>query len=38
MTSKQFAKHVIANKEDYPAKTEKRAHLAQTLSKLSKKK
>ena len=34
MTASEFAKKVLANKEDYPAKTEKQAVLAKTLSKL----
>ena len=34
MTPSEFAKKVLANKDDYPAKTEKQAVLAKTLSKL----
>ena len=35
MTPAQFRAKVLAHKEDYPAKTEKQAQLAKTLSKLS---
>lgn len=38
MSTKEFANKVLANKEDYPAKTEKQANLAKTLGKISKKK
>ena len=34
MTPTQFRAKVLANKEDYPAKTEKQAQLAKTLSKM----
>jgi len=34
MTPAQFRAKVLANKEDYPAKTEKQAQLAKTLSKM----
>ncbi len=33
MTTKAFAKKVLANKDDFPAKTEKQANLAKTLGK-----
>jgi hypothetical protein len=34
MTPKEFANKVLAHKKDYPAKTEKQAQLAKTLSKM----
>jgi hypothetical protein len=34
MTTKAFANHVLANKDDFPAKTEKQANLAKTLGKM----
>ncbi len=34
MSTSAFAKKVLANKDDYPAKTEKQASLAKTLSKM----
>ena len=34
MTPKEFANKVLAHKADYPAKTEKQAQLAKTLSKM----
>ena len=34
MTTKAFAKKVLANKDDFPAKTEKQANLAKTLGKM----
>lgn len=37
MTPSAFASKVLANKEDYPAKTEKQAVLAKTLGKMRKK-
>ena len=33
MTPKEFARHVLANKDKFPAKTEKQANLLKTLSK-----
>jgi len=33
MTAKEFARHVLANKDKFPAKTEKQANLLKTLSK-----
>ena len=33
MSPKEFAKHVLANKDKFPAKTEKQANLMKTLSK-----
>ena len=35
MTTGEFSKDVLSHKKDYPAKTEKQAQLAKTLSKLS---
>lgn len=35
-TPMEFAKEVLANKEDYPLKTERQAVLARTLSKVRK--
>lgn len=34
MSTKAFANHVLANKDDFPAKTEKQANLAKTLGKM----
>jgi hypothetical protein len=34
MTTKAFANKVLANKDDFPAKTEKQANLAKTLGKM----
>ena len=34
MTTKAFANKVLANKDDFPAKTEKQASLAKTLGKM----
>lgn len=34
MTTKQFIRHVLANKDDFPAETERQANLAKTLAKL----
>ena len=36
MSTSAFADHVLSNKEDYPAKTEKQANLARTLAKVRK--
>ena len=36
MSTSEFASHVLSNKEDYPAKTEKQAVLARTLAKVRK--
>ncbi len=35
MSTSAFAKKVLANKDDYPAKTEKQAQLAKTLGKMN---
>lgn len=34
MSTSAFARHVLANKEDYPSKTRKQAALAKTLTKM----
>ena len=34
MSTAEFAKHVLSNKDDFPSKTEKQANLAQTFSKM----
>ena len=34
MSTSEFASHVLANKEDYPERTEKQANLARTLAKV----
>jgi hypothetical protein len=34
MSTKEFARHVLAHKDDFPAKTEKQANLAKTLGKM----
>ena len=36
MSTAEFANHVLANKDDYPEKTEKQANLAKTLAKVRK--
>ena len=36
MSTAELANHVLANKDDYPAKTEKQANLAKTLAKVRK--
>ena len=36
MSTAEFANHVLANKDDYPEKTEKQATLAKTLAKVRK--
>ena len=36
MSTSAFADHVLSNKDDYPAKTEKQANLARTLAKVRK--
>jgi len=36
MSTAEFANHVLANKDEYPAKTEKQANLAKTLAKVRK--
>ena len=36
MSTSEFASHVLSNKDEYPAKTEKQANLARTLAKARK--
>tara|TARA_R110002012_G_scaffold15354_2_gene61318 strand:+ start:6197 stop:6412 length:216 start_codon:yes stop_codon:yes gene_type:complete len=36
MSTSEFASHVLANKDEYPEKTEKQANLARTLAKVRK--
>ncbi len=36
MSTAEFANHVLSNKDEYPAKTEKQANLARTLAKVRK--
>lgn len=36
MSTKEFARHVMANEKDYSSKTEKQANLARTLAKVRK--
>ena len=36
MGTQEFARHVMANEDDYSSKTEKQANLARTLAKVRK--